>query len=273
MSRACIQTRLTAVASGLYALFALPPGLAAAPSDLGAGGVASQRPHIGLVLAGGGAKGGAHIGVIKVLEQQHVPIDCIAGTSMGALIGAGYAAGLPAAELEKFVTGIDWQAVVGGVGRWPLQPIEQKRLATAANTAVELGVREGQIVTPGGLSDTSGRVDDLLRSYVAHARMVSDFDRLPIPFRAIATDMVAGQMVVLDSGDLAEAMRASMALPGAFAPVTIERNILSDGGMMRNLPVDIARETCADLVIVWISSSRRPRRRVYVGQLMARRST
>ena len=192
MSRACIQTRLTAIASGLYALFALPPGLAAAPADLGVGVVASQRPRIGLVLAGGGAKGGAHVGVLKVLEEQRVPIDCIAGTSMGALVGAGYASGLPAAELETFVTGIDWQSVVGGVGRRSLQPIEQKRLETAASTAVELGVREGQIVTPGGLTDTSA-IDDLLRSYVARARMVPDFDQLPIPFRAVATDLVTGQ--------------------------------------------------------------------------------
>ena len=99
MSRACNQTRLAALASGLYALFALSPGLAAAPSDMGVGAVTSHRPRIGLVLAGGGAKGGAHVGVLKVLEQQRVPIDCIAGTSMGALVGAGYAAGLPAATL------------------------------------------------------------------------------------------------------------------------------------------------------------------------------
>ena len=220
---------------------------------------------------GGGAKGGAHIGVIKVLEEQRVPIDCIAGTSMGALVGAGYAAGLPAAELEKFVTSIDWQSVVGGVGRRSLQPIEQKRLETAASTAVELGVREGQIVTPGGLSDTSA-IDDLLRGYVARARMVPDFDRLPIPFRAVATDMVTGKMVVLKSGDLATAMRASMAIPGAFAPVTIDRYILADGGMVRNIPIDIARETCADVVIVvnLVEPSTPPERLVQATQLLAR---
>ena len=271
MSRACIQTRLMAIASGLCALFALPPGLAAAPVDLGAGDVASQRPRIGLVLAGGGAKGGAHVGVIKVLEQQRVPIDCIAGTSMGALIGAGYAAGLPAAELETFVTGVDWQSVVGGVGRRSLQPIEQKRLETAASTPVELGVREGQIVTPGGLADTSA-IDDMIRSYVARARMVPDFDQLPIPFRAVATDLVTGQMVVLKSGDLATAMRASMSIPGAFAPVTLDKYILADGGMVRNIPIDIARETCADVVIVvnLVEPSTPPERLVQATQLLAR---
>ena len=221
-------------------MLALPPGVAAAPANLGAGDVASQRPRIGLVLAGGGAKGGAHVGVLKVLEEQRVPIDCIAGTSMGALVGAGYASGLPAAELEAFVTGIDWQSVVGGVGRRSLQPIEQKRLENAASTSVELGVQQGQIVTPGGLTDTSA-IDDLLRSYVARARMVPDFDQLPIPFRAVATDLVTGKMVVLKSGDLATAMRASMAIPGAFAPVTGDGYILADGGMVRNIPIDIAR--------------------------------
>ena len=108
--------------------------------------------------------------------------------------------------------------------------------------------REG-VTTPGGLINTSN-VDDLLRSYVASARLETDFDRLPIPYRAVATDMVTGSMVVLDQGDLATAMRASMAIPGAFAPVLMDDKILSDGGLVRNIPVDVARELCADVVIV-----------------------
>ena len=271
MSRACILPRLSLLASGLCALFALPPGLAATPADPGDDVVASQRLRIGLVLAGGGAKGGAHIGVLKVLEEQRVPIDCIAGTSMGALIGAGYASGLPAADLEAFVTGIDWQAVVGGVGRRSGQPIEEKRLETAASAHFALGVMHGQIVTPGGLTDTSA-IDDLLRGYVARARMVPDFDQLPIPFRAVATDMVSGQMVVLKSGDLATAMRASMAIPGAFAPVPSNGYILADGGMVRNIPIDVARETCADVVIVvnLVEPSTPPEKLVEATQLLAR---
>ncbi len=271
MSRACMQTRLAAVVSGLFGLLALPSEVAAAPSDPGADDVSSHRPRIGLVLAGGGAKGGAHVGVLKVLEEQRVPIDCIAGTSMGALVGAGYASGLPAAELEEFVTGIDWQSVVGGVGRRSLQPIEQKRLETAASASGELGFKGGQIVTPGGLTNTSA-IDDVLRTYVARARMVPDFDQLPIPYRAVATDMVTGEMVVLKSGDLATAMRASMAIPGAFAPVTVDKYILADGGMVRNIPVDIARETCADVVIVvnLVEPSTPPERLVQATQLLAR---
>ena len=208
-----------------------------------------HRPRIGLVLAGGGAKGGAHVGVLKVLEELHVPIDCIAGTSMGALVGGGYASGQSAVEIEKFINGIAWEKVVGGAGRRALEPIEQKRLATEANTSLQLGFRDGAVITPSGLANSSA-IDDLLRSYVARSRLVASFDKLPIPYRAVATDMITGDMVVLDHGDLANAMRASMAIPGAFSPVVGEGYILSDGGMVRNIPVDVARNTCADIVIV-----------------------
>jgi NTE family protein len=207
------------------------------------------RPRIGLVLAGGGAKGGAHVGVLKVLEELRVPIDCIAGTSMGALVGAGYASGIPAAGLETFVTGIDWGKVVGGQGRREMEPIEQKRDGQTYSNALELGLGDDGIIVPSGLVNTSN-IEDLLRSYVASARLESSFDRLPIPYRAVATDMLSGKMVVIDDGDLATAMRASMAIPGAFAPVVTEDHVLSDGGMVRNIPVDVARELCADVVIV-----------------------
>jgi NTE family protein len=223
--------------------------LAAAPSWSAVEPSGTERPRIGLVLAGGGAKGGAHIGALKVLEELRVPIDCIAGTSIGALVGAGYATGQPAAQIEKFVTGIDWAAVIGGVGRRTLEPIEQKRLAQDAGSKVQMGLVEGKIVTPSGLADSSS-IDDLLRGYVARSRTVADFDDLPIPFRAVATDMVTGDMVVLEQGDIATAMRASMAIPGAFSPVVLDPWILSDGGMIRNIPIDVARNLCADIVIV-----------------------
>ncbi|MCU0975980.1 MAG: patatin-like phospholipase family protein [Steroidobacteraceae bacterium] len=217
---------------------------AAAPRDAGA-----ARPRIGLVLAGGGAKGGAHVGVLKVLEEMNVPIDCIAGTSMGALVGAGYASGIPAKDLQTFVTTIDWKSVVGGLGERDLQPIEEKRSGVTYSNQLELGLRDGQVIMPPGLVKTAG-IEDLLRSYVANARMQSSFDRLPIPYRAVATDMITGEMVVIGSGDLATAMRASMAIPGAFAPVVTDKHILSDGGLVRNIPVDVARNLCADVVIV-----------------------
>jgi NTE family protein len=206
------------------------------------------RPRVGLVLAGGGAKGGAHVGVLKVLEEMRVPVDCIAGTSMGALVGGGYASGINARGMEEFLLGIDWPKVVGGVGRWEAQPIEQKRGGVTYSNQLDMGLRDGHVVMPPGLVNTSG-IDDLLRSYVAQSRNVSNFDKLPIPYRAVATDMVSGQMVVVESGDLATAMRASMAIPGAFAPVRLDNYILNDGGMVRNLPIDVARNLCADVVI------------------------
>jgi NTE family protein len=248
MPRNTTQTILAALlAAGLLTgAHALAGNDAPAPPDAVAG---TDRPRIGLVLAGGGAKGGAHVGVLKVLEELRVPVDCIAGTSMGALVGAGYASGIPAADLQTFVTGIDWKSVVGGLGQRDLQPIEQKRAGVTYSNDLELGLKDARVVIPGGIVDTSG-IEDLLRSYVARARMQPDFDRLPIPFRAVATDMITGRMVVLDRGDLATAMRASMAIPGAFAPVETDEYILSDGGMVRNIPVDVARELCADVVIV-----------------------
>jgi NTE family protein len=209
----------------------------------------TDRPRVGLVLAGGGAKGGAHVGVLKVLEEMRVPVDCIAGTSMGALVGAGYASGIPANALQEFLVEIDWKSVVGGLGQRDLEPIEQKRAGVTYSNNLELGLRDGRVVVPGGIVNTAG-IEDLLRTYVARARMQSSFDRLPIPFRAVATDMITGEMVVLDKGDLATAMRASMAIPGAFAPVVTDEYILADGGMVRNIPVDVARQLCADVVIV-----------------------
>jgi NTE family protein len=241
-----LSRRAAAIAGCLLACcsaYAADPGAAQASA------AASARPRVGLVLAGGGAKGGAHVGVLKVLEEMHVPIDCIAGTSMGALVGGGYASGIPARGLEEFVTTIDWKAVVGGVGRRSLQTIEQKRAGVTYSNDIEMGLKDGRVLLPAGIVNTSG-IEDLLRTYVARARAQTDFDKLPIPYRAVATDMLSGSMVVLDSGDLATAMRASMAIPGAFAPVETDKYVLSDGGMVRNIPVDVARNLCADVVIV-----------------------
>ncbi len=247
MSIRILGPRFASTACGCLLAFgaALANDPGAAPSPTAAAG----RPRVGLVLAGGGAKGGAHVGVLKVLEELRVPVDCIAGTSMGALIGAGYASGIPAAELQTFLVGIDWKAVVGGVGQRDLQPIEQKRAGVTYSNNFELGLQDKRLVIPGGIVNTAS-IEDLLRSYVANARMEPNFDRLPIPYRAVSTDMLTGKMVVMGSGDIATAMRASMAIPGAFAPVVTEDYILADGGMVRNIPVDVARDLCAEVVIV-----------------------
>jgi NTE family protein len=154
---------------------------------------------------------------------------------------------MSASEIEQFVKGLDWKSVVGGVGSRPLEPVEQKRFNDASGS-LKVGFKRGRIVTPGGLI-AAGRIEDVLRAFVAKARATTDFDRLPIPYRAVATDMVSGTMVVLDHGDIATAMRASMAIPGAFPPVIMGDYVLSDGYVVRNLPIDVARDTCADVVI------------------------
>ena len=206
------------------------------------------------MLAGGGAKGAAHIGVLRVLDELRIPVDCVVGTSMGALVGATFATGMRPAEIEREVLAIDWERTVGGQGRRDRMPIKRKLATMTYTLPLEVGMNSSGIRMPGGLIVTQ-EIEQFIRTLVAPFRYTSDFDDLPIPFRAVATDMVAGEVVILDSGDLSEAMRASMALPGVFSPVTLEGKVLSDGGMMRNLPVDIGRELCADVVIaVWMSS-------------------
>jgi NTE family protein len=208
----------------------------------------SARPRVGLVLGGGGAKGAAHVGVLRVIDELRVPIDCIAGTSMGALVGATFAAGAPPADVERELLAIDWERTVGGQGRRDRTPISRKLASASYTNSLEFGLAKGRLLTPAGLVATQ-RIEQALHTLVAHAQFIRDFDDLPIPFRAVATDMLASEMVVLERGDLAVAMRASMSIPGVFAPVTIDGKVLSDGGIVRNLPVDVARELCADVVI------------------------
>ena len=218
---------------------------------------ATDRPRIGLVLGGGGAKGAAHIGVLRVLEELRVPVDCVTGTSMGALVGGTFASGLPPGEIESAVLGINWSQTVGSEGLRDRTPINRKLEGIAYTNNLDIGLQGGRLKVPGGLLKTQD-IEDVIRGLVADARYTRDFDDLPIPFRAVATDMLAGEMVVLGSGDLSVAMRASMAVPGAFSPVIMDDKVLSDGGMMRNLPVDIARDLCADVVIAVSLSSPAP---------------
>ncbi len=218
----------------------------------------TARPRIGLVLGGGGAKGAAHIGVLRVLEELRIPINCVTGTSMGALVGGTFAAGMPPAEIEREVLGINWSKTVGSEGLRDRMPIRKKLQGLTYTNSLDLGIEGGTIQTPGGLLKTQD-IEDVIRDLVSGARFTRDFNNLPIPFRAIATDMLAGEMVVLDRGDLSVAMRASMAVPGAFSPVVNGGRVLSDGGMMRNLPVDIARGLCADVVIAVSLASPPPR--------------
>jgi len=207
-----------------------------------------QRPRIGLVLGGGGAKGAAHVGVLAALEELRIPIDCVVGTSMGALVGGTFAAGRTAEDVEEAIGAISWQEAIARRGLRSKVPMRRKLAGSTYSNGIEFGVGDGGLITPSGFLSTQN-IDLTIQYLVARSRDVTDFDQLPIQFRAIATDMQRGELVVLSSGDLALAMRASMAVPGVFAPVTIDGRILGDGGLTRNVPVDIARETCAEVVI------------------------
>ncbi len=247
-----MRMRQGILAALLLAVCAAP---AAASESVTPAAPGIERPRVGLVLGGGGAKGAAHIGVLRVLDELNVPVDCVVGTSMGALVGAPFAAGLPPARIEEIVRGTDWSRTVGGTDQRRRTPIDRKLAERNYTNTVELGVSRQGVTTPGGLLSTQN-IEGMIRALVSGSALAStDFDDLAIPFRAVATDMVAGEMVVLDSGDLPIALRASMAVPGVFAPVRLGERVLSDGGMMRNLPVDIAREVCADVVIaVWFAT-------------------
>lgn len=207
------------------------------------------RPKIGLVLSGGGARGAAHIGVIKVLEELRIPIDVIAGSSMGALVGAAYASGTPVAELESGLLSQDWDRLLTDesprVDRSFLRKEEdQNRLLR-----LELGVKSDGIRLPPG-AITGQKFDALFSQITRNTPPTLDFDSLPIRFRAVATDAESGKMHVFSNGRLVDAMRASMSVPGAIAPYQVGERIYLDGGLTRNLPVDVARELGADVVIV-----------------------
>jgi NTE family protein len=161
-----------------------------APATPNVTNVPNGRPRIGLVLGGGGAKGAAHIGVIKVLEELRIPIDCIAGTSMGSIVGAAYATGLSSQEIEKIITAINWKEILASAPRQDI-PVQRKSLDFIFTLGLELGWKNGKVTGPGGLVSTH-QVEGLFRSIVAGARQGSDFNKLPIPFRAVATDLESG---------------------------------------------------------------------------------
>ena len=219
-----------------------------AETDQAAEGAARERPRIGLVLGGGGARGGAHVGVLTVLEELRIPVDCIAGTSMGALVGATYATGAPLSRIEREILNVNWSATIGSGGQRTLMPMQQKLAGITYSNNLEFSVTSSGLQGAGGLVSTQN-IEGFFRQLIGEARDIQDFDELAIPFRAVATDLAASEMVVIGSGDLTRAMRASMAVPGLFSPVIIDDQVLADGGMMRNLPVDVARELCADVVI------------------------
>ncbi len=210
--------------------------------------VERTQPRIGLALSGGGARGAAHIGVLKVLEELRVPVHCVAGTSMGAVVGGAYAAGNTPAGMERLVRDTDWSDVF--VDRPPRGELSVRRKADDYKGlfAPEFGVRDGALRVPRGVV-AGVSIESFLRQLAAPAEGVGDFDRLAIPYRAVAADIESGEEVVLAGGSLRQAMRASMAIPGAVLPVEVMGRMLVDGGIANNLPIDVVRAACADVVI------------------------
>lgn len=205
-------------------------------------------PRICLALSGGGARGAAHVGVLEALEQLHIPIDCIAGTSIGGIIGGLYAAGMSAQQLDAVLHTHDLQASMANELQRSMLTYQEKQDLLNYIVQAEFGYADGRAFFPQGIiagNDPSRVLNDL--TLLTDPRQ--DFSKLPIPFKAVATDIDTGKMVVLDHGNLAEALRASMSVPGVYPPVHFQGHTLVDGGLVRNLPIDVARRMGADIVI------------------------
>lgn len=206
------------------------------------------KPKIGLVLSGGGARGFAHIGVLKVLEKYRIPVDCIAGTSMGAIIGGLYSAGVSPEEMEKEMLSLDWKELFSN--RPSMKNASQIDKQDFQKYPVDLGfgLQQGQISLPRGILEGQ-KIELELDLLLSHLASNINFDNLPVRFRAIATDIETGDMKVFSSGDLSKVIRASMSIPGVFLPVEIDGRMYIDGGIVRNLPVDIVKQMGVDVVI------------------------
>ncbi len=228
---------LILLAAGVRPLAAQEPAAAAA-----------ARPRVGLALSGGGARGGALVGVLKVLEELRIPVDFVAGTSSGSLAGALYAIGMPTERMAEELRTIDWEGAFSDVSSRKDRAFRRKEDDSRYLINVELGFSRGKLVVPSGLV-AGQRLGYHLRRWTWPASAVRDFDRLPIPFRAVATDVETGEAVVLGTGDLARAVRASMSMPGFLSAVELDGRLLVDGGVARNLPIDVVRKMGAEVVV------------------------
>ena len=207
-----------------------------------------ERPKIGLALSGGGARGGAHIGVLRALEELDVPIDYIAGTSMGAIIGAIYSAGYSPDQIEEIISKTNWVDAFSDQPDRRGMTMRKKELDADFLIPYRVGFNGGEIQLPLGVLEGQ-KLDQIFQKVFFRVKDIRDFDDLPIPFRAVATNLVTGSEVVISEGSLADAVRASMSIPGFFAPVVIDDLMLVDGGMANNLPVSVVRGMGADIVI------------------------
>jgi NTE family protein len=218
-----------------------PPGGQALAAPAG-------RPRIGLALGGGGARGFAHIGILQWLDEHRVPVDVVGGTSMGGVVGGTFATGMTPAEIRAFFEHLDWSSALSPDTPFVYKTFRRKEDARAFPSPLRFGLRGG-FRLPSGLSAAqSGELlfDRLAAPYGSH----TDFSAMPTPFRCVAADISKAELVVFDSGWLAQALRATVAIPGVFAPVKVGDKVLVDGGVLNNVPADVVRNTgLADRVI------------------------
>ena len=208
-------------------------------------GAQQERRTLGLALGGGSARGFAHVGILRWLEEHHVPVNAIAGTSMGGLVGGAYATGMSASELQQLINQTDWDEVFG-VTSYRNKSMRRKQDARDYPSRIEYHLRRG-IAIPSALNN--GVEVELLFSRVAAVYGgLASFDSLPTPFRCVALDLRTGLPVVLESGSLPVAMRATMSLPAVFPPVDLDGQLLVDGGVMDNVPADVVRKMGVDWV-------------------------
>src|ERR1700691_3339048 len=224
-------------------------GAQGSSGDDAASGVAQARPRIGLVLSGGGARGATHIGVLKMLDQLHVPIDVIAGTSMGAVVGGLYASGMSGEQIQHALSSLDWQAAFRD--RPPRTELDYRRKEEDREYLVNLplGIQGKRLVIPKGLVQGQ-MLTETLRQLTLPVARITDFDLSPTRFRAVATNLETGNARIIGDGDLTTAMRASMSVPGLFAPVDYRHELLVAGGLSDNLPINVARSMGVDILIV-----------------------
>lgn len=208
---------------------------------------AAERPRIALALSGGGARGLAHVGVLKALDRLRVPYDCIAGTSMGAIAGGAFASGTSVADVERMVRAADWAYVFSDKPRRSDIPYFRKSEDFQSYFDFTLTLKGLQLLPPRNFVGVQNI--GLFFRDLTDATYAKSFDDLPIPFRAVGTDIVTGDEVILSEGMLAEAMRASMTIPGVFPPIPYKNHLLVDGGIANNLPVNVAHDLCGDVVI------------------------
>lgn len=242
MSGMSRMTGLLPLLLAIVVVISAPAALAANHSD------SSRRPRICLVLGGGGARGGAHVGVLEALRKLRVPVDCVVGTSMGAIVGGLYASGMSPDQIAREVRSLDWGQVFTDAPSRADLAFRRKEEDYTYAFKFKAGLNRGGIQFP--LALIRGQKFDLaLNRLLLPVITVKNFDDLPIPFRAVATDIATGQAVVLGSGNLTRSIHASMAVPAVFDPVEIDGRALVDGGISDNLPIDVARKMGADVVI------------------------